>query len=330
MAAQHTTKLDNDRSPWMTYDSIYLSYGRIDAFMINDRQFIIPQNRAINTYDLITNKWTQKIYDTFEGAYRYQYDKDTQCVYNYRSYSKYGIIKLNLKTGQIKKYRINIVPDLLPIKIGSDHHFIEGENYSKHSIWHENALVAKFIHNFNFGPVKHMRGIYIRSKREILIFGTINDDRYDCVWRYSFVKDEWKILECKIPKAIREFRSVVTSDERYVITFGGKKKNRLGCADDILVFDIELMEWSLCQLKCPKPGYYGAVVVPIKKEEDNYNVFVAFIRFMCKSVMVSNIPIDILKLINIMWDSDRVHLFLKGFRTYHYAINVSDILFNCL
>ena len=62
-----------------------------------------------------------------------------------------------------------------------------------------------------------------------------------------------------------------------------------------------------------------------------YNVVYGYIRFVSDSdgVDVDDVPLDIIKLIDSMYsECERIHLFIRN-DTNHYAINVSDILFNC-
>lgn len=93
------------------------------------------------------------------------------------------------------------------------------------------------------------------------------------------------------------------------------------------VFDMELTEWRVCDIKCPKPGFHGAVIMSGKKEDDH--LVYAYIRFMCDGVVVNDIPMDVLSVIDDMYGNDeKVHLFQDDYAD-HYAINVSDILSKC-
>ena len=194
------------------------------------------------------------------------------------------------------------------IKIGSDHHIIAGYGHSQHKIWNEDdpEQAAKLIHSFtakNKFNLQLSRGIYIESKKEILIFGgIISGTCYDSIWRYSLDTKKWDLLDCKMPKRLEGFGCVITTDEQYVIIFGGWSTNKAGKhgkrTDDIYVLNLMEMEWKECRLKCPIIELCYGMIVPGKRDEDN--VISAFIRFVCDGVKVEEIPMDIMKLIVVM------------------------------
>ena len=308
------------------------------AFLINDNEIIIAQGSEVNTYNLILNEWSTEEHTEFlAAAGKYTSDMNTQCLYQYQ-YNQ--LLKLNLNTKQITAYKMHneILSNFVPIKIGSDHHIIYGYRYSYHKIWNEDdpEKAAKLIHSFtaknNFNSQLSSRGIYIESKKEILTFGGIIGGTYhDSIWRYSLDKKKWDLLDCKMPKRLEGFGCVITTDEQYVIIFGGWSTNKAGKhgkrTDDIHVLNLMEMEWKECRLKCPIIELCYGMIVPGKRDEDN--VISAFIRFVCDGVNVEEIPMDIMKLIDEMYgENERVHLFFRD-HVDHCAINVSDILVNC-
>ena len=48
----------------------------------------------------------------------------------------------------------------------------------------------------------------------------------------------------------------------------------------------------------------------------------------CKAFVPRNIPMDVLKKIDMYIECERLHLFFAG-HTVHYVIDVSDIMLNC-
>ena len=81
------------------------------------------------------------------------------------------------------------------------------------------------MHEFDDGPHKfdlqQSRGVYIESKREILIFGGWSKATAynDTIWTYSIDENEWSLLQCKMPIKANAFGCVMTTDEKYVIIF---------------------------------------------------------------------------------------------------------------
>ena len=315
------------------------------AFMLNDNQFIVPQQETINTYDLTLNTWSKKTFpELSQGDIDHTFDLNTQCLYTYTYNFNSKVSKLNLNTDEIThnnlqndQHAVNPT-NCVTIKLGSQHHFIAGYHHPKHEIWDENEPLkhVELMHDFDDEPhefeLQQSRGIYIESKGEILIFGgcstNINKTFSDTIWRYTINENKWDLLECKMPIKTFGFGCVMTTDEKYVIIFDGYSENNpRGKEDGIYVLNMKQMEWKKCKLKCPiAKGCYG-LIVPGKRDEDN--VVYAFIRFVCDGIEVDHIPFDIIKLIDTMYsECERVHLFIRNYNQ-HYAINVNDILFNC-
>ena len=296
--------------------------------MINDTQFVYAGLNLLNIYDITDDKWTTQNADRFQPGDCQTFDAENKCLYGYNQYELY---KYDVNKSETKLYELdrNISYDnCIIIKIGSIHHIIGGGSHPKHEIWDENNPDSdkKLLHEFE--SLQLARGIFIESKKEILVFGGISDDIYDVIRRYSVDENKWDVMQCKMPNANEGFGCVMTMDERYVITFGGYGGDH-GVLDDIFVFDMnpDVMKWSICKLKCPEPGFYGAVIVPGRKPDDH--LIHAFIRFGCVDVNVKHIPTDIISLIDLMHgNGEKVHLF-ECDHTDHYCISVSDILSNC-
>ena len=321
------------------------------AFVDNDGELRVIYASTIYKYDANLNEWSQKSYKIRLSAEANIYDKVSNCIYRYNvdypDIWEQGEIlndigKLNLKTEEINTYPIchnngqqgNIPPNLVAIKVGRFHHLIGPTfNGGKHMIWDENKKSDELEILHDFADVPLARGVYLKSKNEILVFGGIADRTcFDTVWRYCINENKWYTLECVIPKAIEGFGCVMTDDERYVITFGGYAKGidadgteYEGAVDDIFVYDVTLMQWKVCRLKCPRTGFIIAVIVP--GDDANILVMHAFIRFMCDGIEVKENPMDILKLVQTMYsDNDMVHLFKEELYTNHFAIKLEDIL----
>ena len=122
-----------------------------------------------------------------------------------------------------------------------------------------------------------------------------------------------------MPRGLCCYGCVMTLDEKYVILFGG-----YSASNDILVFDMKRMKWSVSKLKCPHRGPQTAILMLHKS-----NTLVhAFIKFMCDSVVLDKIPMDVISLIVMYGNQERIHLFVDC-RVEHYTIDVFDILSNC-
>ena len=158
------------------------------------------------------------------------------------------------------------------------------------------------------------------------------------IWSCKLGENNWAILgDLNFPTNCINFGSVVTTDERFVIFFGGRfdkeimrEKQHRYC-DAIYVLDLSRMEFYESGIKCPcVGGEFSAVLVRIGGNySDVQNLLNGFIN---NYVYYSSngIPMDVVDLISGFLTKEYVYLLQKG-RVIPklWKICVDDILNTC-
>ena len=287
-------------------------------------KFKIPFYRDIRNPSIEWNRKTQKIW--MIGA---------QHIYH-----KSDLIK-------VTKEKVNMIPQSKYIGdapctlfINDKYHVIGGSDNRYHLVWNDNNFMNQFDVKHTFKCVKgifHHRIIHVKSKNILLLFGGCDllymydsgNCRYlDEIYRYFIDDDKWELLnDIKLPQKMHSFGCVMTSDEKYIILFGGEVKRSSYSSDDqyidtIYVMDTDTMKIKLSNIKCPSKSKYHGILMGDKIFDEL--LVSGFLRQQTKSNNAT-IPDEVMNLI-VMWFSiDWIHL-LQNKTSGHWKIAVHDII----
>ena len=117
--------------------------------------------------------------------------------------------------------------------------------------------------NFISGEIKHIHSfyeyayklescgiVYIKHKNVFLLF---NCDMP--MNSYDLNIKTWTNLNIKMPSKAYCFGYIITHDQKYIVVFCGgiwKANSTLEACREILIFDIDRMEWIISNIKCPE------------------------------------------------------------------------------
>ncbi|MCP4141178.1 MAG: hypothetical protein GY755_13000, partial [Chloroflexi bacterium] len=176
------------------------------------------------------------------------------------------------------------------------------------------------------------KAIYISSKKCILLIGGgyFGDATYPNlsteVWLYNLQNQKWiQIDNFSFPR--RSFEAVLTSNERYIVLFGGViyPHYTIGdkCVDDIFVLDMKHDgNWKMkkCNIKCPKKGECIGTRTGGKTDI----IVMGFVKecFQLKELVHLRLPpMYIISLIAKYYNSEMIHWIQCGVEKYeHYGI----------
>lgn len=100
-------------------------------------------------------------------------------------------------------------------------------------------------------PMEGCGIVYVQHKNMFILFG----DR-QLMFSYDLSSSQWSDIG-DMTNPISKFGYIMTRDEKYLITFRGKYWDKTITkwisTDDILIFDIDTMEWIASEYKCPVP-----------------------------------------------------------------------------
>eukprot|EP01084_Bolivina_argentea_P127624 225661_1 len=176
------------------------------------------------------------------------------------SYTKTHIqaININNKSQQILEY---IPTGRYFLFINNCFHLFD--NHNKHRIYHtknEKLCLKNTLWNHTVEDLDAGLAIYVPSKQFIVLIGGhgYNGDLRKDIWCYSLRTQKWSRIEYMTFTGYN-FGIVLTSNERYIILFGGTndEQARDTEVDDILVLDMkDDNNWKLKKSKifCPEVG----------------------------------------------------------------------------
>ena len=114
---------------------------------------------------------------------------------------------------------------------------------NKHWIWNEKIQKFILIHTFS-QHLQHHRLIHLKSKNVLLLFG-------DKIYQFSVLNKKWKTLNITMPSKLCNFGLVSTSNDRYVIIFGGETNTFSPYSDNVYIYDVNTNIMTKNIIKCP-------------------------------------------------------------------------------
>ena len=294
------------------------------------------KTKGLYTYNTTSKSWTDFIkysanVDTLD-SHEICYDAKNKRILMY-GYQKRLFI-YNYDKNIFKRYdqtiQIGSYPNL--ICIDGDFHLIGGATNKYHKIWDTEKNEFKNIYEFeewnkgNYGGVL----LYFDSKQELLLFGGYDysiSKCFDTVRCHKIGDKEWKNSDLTLPRAMKNFGCILTSNQRFLIIFGGSSKDESQGSmelDDIWILDFQALDdkWKKSDIKCPKKGAYYAVLMG---SQDNNELLVhGYIRTQMKKLELF-LPDEILNLISLWYADEVVHLIHRHVPA-HWTMNINDIL----
>eukprot|EP01084_Bolivina_argentea_P275113 469091_1 len=219
------------------------SFGKMIT-SINAHEFIVSTcyNPKLFKYNINTNKFNEIDIETESYCGNMDFDNKEQILY-IQNWSK--IISINMKTntchtlvGAKKGQYFLFVNDCFHIINMHNHHWIGSiQNKSLKTVYDT-------IDCDNDGLLSG-KAIYIPSKQCILLIGGYyrhDGDLSNELWIYKLTTQKWiKINNIACVFERHNFEAVLTSNEKYIILFGGRKYNKDTDSDeptdDIFVLD---------------------------------------------------------------------------------------------
>lgn len=225
-------------------------------------------------------------------------------------------------------------------------HFID--NYSRHMIAtiEDNKIVDIQNRRFLFSNQRvklrvNGAAIYISSKQCIVLLGgdTCGDENTKqeiSVWKYCLMSNIWSAIN-GISLEISGFGAILTSDERYILLFGGRSTSvdSYKKKDTIWILDLtEFDNWKLgrSKIRCPCKGVCTVTKTDGIKQKDEILV-TGYIRNCFQTQIFEHLqmpPVHIINLICNRYTTEMVHYVAKDQRlnNQQFALSMNKILAN--
>ena len=179
--------------------------------------------------------------------------------------------------------------------------------------------------------------VYLQSKGSVITIGGINrctlnnNHVIDAMYEYVISNHEWKKMECKLPKPMALFASVVTKDEKYVITIGGKALRpnsgmfRLVAHNKIMLFSVDDYKWYQSEIGLPRNDTNYRAAIICDTESDKKLIY----GYLRNENTLIDLGQDIVELIFKWYSMEMLHVVsCSGGSKQHFCICVDDILDN--
>ena len=209
------------------------------------------------------------------------------------------------------------------IFIDNEFHIISSGS-ATHCIYNEKTRAFDQVKKLPKG-LSTPKFIYSPQRNILYLFATTrsdDDENAPFMWIYDLQSKQWnkKKLDTWLPKFAD---CVMTSDERYVLMFGGKSEHAT-YSDQILIMDLSVMKTIKSKMKCPTTGRFR-VALCHDRNEKNDALIDGFVRRELKEDM-DMVPIEILKMIAGFYCDDYIHLVKRsGSSGRHWRIKVDKI-----
>eukprot|EP01084_Bolivina_argentea_P139952 246150_1 len=313
---------------------------------VNKKEIFLGQYDKLCKFNRICNKWSEWI--NYPENVRDLYSSQTTCVDN-REKTIYvyqndetginGILLIiNYDTKDIQVIQNgNVTRTGYGHKIIFAHqqlHLIGGRWNDKHFIFNSKQKRFEILHTFEqFSEGMSGFGlVHCPSKQRILLIGgcneTINNDEcLDEIYSYSTVNHTWTQLNIKLPEKICNFGCSVACNGEYVIILGGITDTDF--SKNIYVIDMRNIKIMKSKVVCPVSKGFDSVIIndEIKREL----IVFGYVRKCWKNEkMISMLfpPQYIIKMIQLWYLNEYVHLFQYASAKNHWKILVDDIINN--
>eukprot|EP01084_Bolivina_argentea_P144955 254217_1 len=304
-----------------SFGSSNLNAYKYNAFTNSFSQFISNKNTSICTHS---------IQITFDNKQQIFYIREA-----YGMHDRTNIHSLDVNTNIFNKLQHNGAK-----MYASGGHFLFANNhlhvirnYDSHWI---GSIDNNTLHIVSKPTMQSSRfsgaAIYISSRQSILLIGGFNEYGLPCdVWIYSLKTQKWNKIN-NISFKRFQFGYVLSSNQRYIILFGGWKyvseTDQDVEVDDIVVLDMkDDNNWKLkqCEIKCPVFGTcYGARTGGC--DSNNQILVNGFVKkcFKLKEFLQLQLPpVYIINIINKYFSAEMIHCIEDK---DHYGIYLKQIL----
>eukprot|EP01084_Bolivina_argentea_P125097 221671_1 len=278
-------------------------------------------------YKIQDNKWVAfQVFDDNQWSYLvtgssdYSFDSNNNLLYEYQMTGNDQITIFDLNTRTIKQYSQpnHSMPNnwAISVIINEEYHLIYGVSKPIHCKWNNDKKqlipISELPVNYGLGSSAL---VHVKSKNIVLFFGGLYQDpdadywtygvewdtmfkRSNKIYQYSIKENKWsELLNITIPKELRGFGWVITTDERYIIMF----------CDDIWAYDMRLNTFVKSSIKCPKSETnLSAVLVDSYGDIKDQILFViGCVRRWCNRFIAT----EIICLIESFFRDENVYLF---------------------
>eukprot|EP01084_Bolivina_argentea_P013597 25525_1 len=179
-------------------------------------------------------------------------------------------------------------------------HLIGGRRSIKHYVF--DTQINKFKLRSKLVDIHVTPGfgmVYIASKQCLYLFaGTLGRS---VVSTYSTATNAWGKLNVELSTPLFDFGITLTSDNRYVLLFGGRSDEEY--SNDIYIFDVDKCVFKKSTIKCPprikSRTRYKASIINDYCGFRTATLIIAYIRIVT-GVKINSFPNDLIHLINSM------------------------------
>jgi len=247
------------------------------------------------------------------------------------------------------------------LSIDSTIHVIGGSDTGEHLIWNDEDQAFAVKHKCpHLNSFYGHQAIYIRSRQEILLFGLGDYGTmycWDMIYSFQFMRSDkdgvnadgahWTMLKKTMPIKIKNFASVLTSDERYILFFGGCSHPD-DWLDSIYVLDVDTMDCVLSPVKCPVATPFSAVLIDDRQRMEHL-VFgwlrrsddmlwmptVERSRFMYSDMyeprevyvlLFNALPVELIVFLSKWMTTDWIHLLPESPTDSHWKVAAHDLI----
>eukprot|EP01084_Bolivina_argentea_P253416 425658_1 len=323
---------------WIELAPLPPNFSVDEATIINPKEFIVTsyfQTTTVYKYNASKNEFIKFIdsKDTkllfFENV---AYNKQAQKLY-FRQLN--NIESVELSTNK-RKLITNTTIGTYFLFIDNFLHIIDSHNNHCVGLIHNDKFdIIRNTFSMNSDTLRQASAINIPSKQLILLIGGYTDNLANNknLWIHSVSSNHWKKLK-NISFEGYSFGCVLTSNERYIILFGGFAYNyNYECdtaRNNIWVLDMKYdNNWKIkkSEICCPMFGHCHGVRSGGIDSKDELLV-IGFIKkcFAMKVFIHLDLPpVYIMKLISRWYCGEMIHLIKNDIQS-HFGIYLNDIL----
>ena len=292
---------------------------------------ILIYNSNNDTYDELTTYPS----DFYDGYFAVSFDEIHQILY---FFNKPNYLETyNLITKRWKEQTLILPQDWSGSFLLSSSRSIIAEN--KFNIITKNKILIYDINTKQISQIKHYTNnyrnfsmFYYRSKQEIWVLGCKknNGDNITSqdVMKYDIKSTKSQDIEWKLPISIYYAAEILTTDEKYLILFGGVfGENTMDKIDDIYIVDIMNNLCYKSKIKCPIKAMRLNAYLMVDGDR-NELLIEGFVRNCWNDEQFGDMRYlsdDVILVIVSYFSADFVHLFDKS-DGKHWKIPISQVL----
>ena len=266
------------------------------------------QVQELLKFSIITNKWSValELDSKIDLDIPWKIDNPRLICFNYSTNTLYlsdrksTIMQLNIDTMKHRVVTISEEKDaeeciglINQLEFIEAHRTILVSGKNKHSVLSLSAFKTKFANitlrktkfcdNLNllstYGDVQFHKSIYLPLKKCIYTFGRYIVMGLSVIVVFNLNTNKSNLIaidrEIFIPDRKGSFGCVGTTDEKYIIIFGGKDSD-YHCYDEIYIFDTDTMRVRKSNIICPFTGSCYAIL--INKDLRQMMIVIGYIR----------------------------------------------------